>query len=133
MSDCSTHAFDVPLKPCPFCGGEAEMLHAVGEWWAICKFCKATTEAHTDKGFAIAAWNARADYHGFEQAAIEAWESVKAWNSRAERTCRNKSKSGTSFWCSKCDAATSDAFADVGGKLTRFNYCPNCGCKLVGE
>lgn len=50
-----------------------------------------------------------------------------------ERTCENKNKSVTSFWCSKCDAATSDGFADVGGKLARFNYCPNCGCKVVGE
>lgn len=52
---------------------------------------------------------------------------------KPERTCENKNKSVTSFWCSKCDAATSDGFADVGGKLARFNYCPNCGARRVGE
>lgn len=49
------------LLPCPFCGGKAHIITAVGESWALCDKCKATTEAHTDKRFAIAAWNRRVD------------------------------------------------------------------------
>lgn len=94
------------LKPCPFCGGEAEMIHAVGEWWAICKFCEATTEAHTDKGFAIAAWNIR-----------------------AERTCHDASvDSSTQFYCSECECTV-----DVPLLWGEINYCPDCGAKVVGE
>lgn len=28
------------------------------------------------------------EYHGYEQAAIEAWKSIKAWNQRHVETCR---------------------------------------------
>lgn len=51
------------LKPCPFCGGEAELrgFHAP-EFWAACPKigCKASTEGFGSKGRAIAAWNTRA-------------------------------------------------------------------------
>lgn len=60
------------------------------------------------------------------------WGAEVKLHEGVERTCKNKSKSCTSFWCSKCDAATSDGFADVGGKLARFNYCPNCSAKVTG-
>ena len=97
------------LKPCPFCGGEAQMLHAVGEWWAICKFCKATTEAHTNKGFAIVAWNAR-----------------------TERTCKcvaeyaNSPIDGKTIVLHRCSACH---------ELMRphMHYCPNCGAKVIEE
>ena len=49
------------LLPCPFCGGEARIVTAVGESWVLCNKCKATTEAHTSRQFAIDAWNRRAD------------------------------------------------------------------------
>lgn len=50
------------LLPCPFCGGEAHIITAVGESWVLCDKCKATTEAHTSRQFAIAAWNRRANH-----------------------------------------------------------------------
>lgn len=55
---------DVTLKPCPFCGGEAELRgHYAPEYWVGCVKigCKATTEGFGDKQRAIAAWNQRAD------------------------------------------------------------------------
>lgn len=49
------------LLPCPFCGGEARIITAAGESWVLCDECKATTEAHTSRQIAIAAWNRRAE------------------------------------------------------------------------
>ena len=74
---------------------------------------------------AIAAWNTRADYHGYEQAAIEAWESIKAWNSRAERTCECVAEyaespiDGKKIVLHRCSACH---------ELMRphMRYCPNC-------
>jgi len=55
------------LKPCPFCGGEAEATNYVIEASVACKKCDATiTKEHgqyDDTGYdaAIVAWNTRAD------------------------------------------------------------------------
>jgi Lar family restriction alleviation protein len=53
----------VELKPCPFCGGEAELTgYRAPEFWVHCPQigCKASTEAFGSKDKAIAAWNTRA-------------------------------------------------------------------------
>lgn len=55
----------IKLKPCPFCGGEARILHnyAGGEWsYAECKVCRCSTEKFM-KSFAVAS----------DEQAIEAW------------------------------------------------------------
>lgn len=76
------------LKPCPFCGGEAEIERYTIKPYVACMKCGCSMpDRHQTAEQAIAAWNSRADYHGYEQAAIEAWEIIKAWNSRAERPC----------------------------------------------
>ena len=104
------------LLPCPFCGGEANVIDHHNDDGSVSVGCN----NDTCLGFSGLGWLYKTEA-----------EAIAAWNSRAERTCKNKSKSVTSFWCSKCDAATSDGFADVGGKLARFNYCPNCGRKCI--
>lgn len=110
------------LLPCPFCGGEAEPFNpfdnADGTWCVLCSECASATGFEQTEAEAIAAWNTRVDYHGYEQAAIEAWESIKAWNSRAERTCKNENG-----YCTKCGALMYDA----------PNYCPNCEARRVDE
>ena len=121
------------LLSCPFCGGEAHISassdgYGVECWNRRCidmQMDELPTEAE-----AIAAWNSRADYHGYEQAAIEAWESIKAWNSRAERTCEftpdGMMDDRLWFACSNC-----------GGYITTDygmpSYCPHCGARTVGE
>lgn len=49
------------LKPCPFCGGEAE-IRGDGYFWIQCKYCWAETTGSEDMAEAIEAWNRRADY-----------------------------------------------------------------------
>lgn len=53
------------LKPCPFCGGEAnieEAFYDCNHYWAQCKDCKSGTWSHVeDRNLAIAAWNRRAN------------------------------------------------------------------------
>ena len=117
------------LLSCPFCGGEAETLTAESMYGGylfgiMCNDCRSRGDVYDTEVEAIAAWNTRADYHGYEQAAIEAWESIKAWNSRAERTCHNVSTT-SSFRCSECDAADLD--------FDKPSYCHGCGCRVVSE
>lgn len=51
------------LKPCPFCGGEAERRESPGfhNWWVICKQCHTASVEHTTAEGAAKAWNRRAD------------------------------------------------------------------------
>lgn len=96
------------LKPCPFCGGEAELAGVnAPEFWVWCPSCKASTAAHTGK-----------------QSAIE------AWNTRAERTCVLEGEEyddlleefsfdlscGHTYWSNLSTCPT---------------YCPYCGAKVV--
>lgn len=140
------------LKPCPFCGGEAEIIEAdygmyMTGYAVYCRKCclKLGVTGRLGETYewspvfdteaeAIAAWNSRADYHGYEQAAIEAWENIKAWNSRAERTCRiverdeepqdNVLVHDYTFSCGHCICWA---------HTYEPRYCPNCGAKVVGE
>ena len=141
MSMKMTMAEFVGLEPCPFCGGEAETIRNdigvfIGCFNADCPIGPATStyvDGYDTEAEAIAAWNSRADYHGYEQAAIEAWESIKAWNSRAERTCEciacayfeNKSTCGA--YCNYFDRELGD---DYDGGCT---WGVLSGCKVVGE
>lgn len=59
---------DGELKPCPFCGGEAEVVHneyrknfRKKEYWYIrCACCRATSAATFTEGDAVRDWNRRA-------------------------------------------------------------------------
>ena len=142
------------LKPCPFCGGEAE-CH---QWWSatisgdyatFCTKCGCGTDYYKTKAEAIAAWNARAErgtltaeqvreavkrHASFDYGEIGAYVSGENWqaiadelNARAERTCRSIDPidSREFFICSNCN---------FGAGRVEFipNYCPNCGAKVVG-
>lgn len=116
------------LRECPFCGGEAsKRLFYKGKYRVHCNVCDAHSGDVCDtEAEAIAAWNTRVDYHGYEKAAIEAWESIKAWNSRAERTCKHDRM--FNLVKRECDGKRY-SWRD----MDMPNYCPNCGAKVVSE
>ena len=106
------------LKPCPFCGGEAE-LYSVGTGsphyehyhQVICQSCLTATGAY---------WSG-------EQSAID------AWNTRAERTCK---EFGSVIVWQSCNVWSHEL--SCGHEVDTLeseppNYCPNCGAKVVGE
>lgn len=50
------------LKPCPFCGGRAELYGSWQDSWIVeCVKCHASTDDYKENFDAILAWNARAD------------------------------------------------------------------------
>lgn len=107
------------LLPCPFCGGEARLASNMtrSDNWVICRECNIYYPNDTRRKFTEA-------------------EAIKAWNSRTERTCKP-----TEEYCCQCgqDLVLCDiGIGSNGGAVELdppilFNYCPNCGCKVVGE
>lgn len=100
------------LKPCPFCGGEAQVVRKPYEP----KFCVGCGD-DACLGFSGLGWLYETEDH-----------AAAAWNRRAERTCREEwvpgSVGGTSVpVCSNCGRGWEAAEV----------YCPRCGAKVVGE
>ena len=111
---------ETALKPCPFCGGEAN-VHIVRHEQPLYKrysvaevYCMVCLVAKLEK------WG------DTDEEAIE--RAIEAWNTRAERTARNADKYADAgfFICGNC------GFGDGGIEITP-NYCPNCGAKVVEE
>lgn len=48
------------LKPCPFCGGEAELITKAPEAYVHCLACSATSDSSFVPGHAAKQWNRRA-------------------------------------------------------------------------
>lgn len=95
------------LKPCPFCGDEADWYEVrPGYGYVSCCACDASIGVID---------------------ALPKQDAIDAWNTRAERTCRMETEESCQNWnsCSECDA---DYYTDQ-----PINYCPNCGAKVVKE
>lgn len=95
------------LKPCPFCGGEAEIMEYSDRFQCGCK-----------DGCCIA-WVEEMPVYLTRSGAI------KDWNTRAERTCEivDSENKFVNWECSAC------------GKEIKYsdNYCPNCGAKVIDD
>lgn len=93
------------LRPCPFCGGEAELVrNSSGSYFVRCtdRQCAAKTRL----------------FHENENGARA------SWNRRAERTCRMVDN-GCELCCSECDCRHD--YDD------EPNYCHNCGARVVSD
>ena len=62
MTDLSGEMSKQKLKPCPFCGGEANIMHMDGyPYWVYCEDCGVKVYGRIlDKEESIRAWNRRA-------------------------------------------------------------------------
>lgn len=49
------------LKPCPFCGEQAELIETLNGWAVVCDNCGAGQYAYDTKEEAADAWNRRAE------------------------------------------------------------------------
>lgn len=111
---------ETKLKPCPFCGGKPAVQEKYGYFNISCPDfdCPASNNA----------W-----FKSLE-------ESVKAWNTRAERTCRiiktwsdSDYVDGWRYRCSECSCfiPVNERDFETGDVISAANYCPNCGAKVV--
>ncbi len=100
------------LKPCPFCGGEAELQDDLGREDRV--FYRAVCGDVGCQGHYCNNWSMTPE------------EAAGRWNARHERTCRIEWKNEVfAFVCSDCDRM---AMMPPGSKP---KFCPNCGAKVV--
>lgn len=105
------------LLNCPFCGGEAETWSHYFEeedmtlWQVRCK----------ERPYDVEHPCYTAD--SFISFTTEA-EAVEAWNTRAERTCRYEPTNRCTHVCTSCGR-------EVETLHLGYNYCPNCGSKVI--
>ena len=100
------------LKPCPFCGGEAEFETYGGTACAVtCRKCRCGTPT--------------VSLNDGERA-------VEAWNRRAERTCRMGAPVDGEYRCGECGHLNRETYrADKGWYPPE--YCAHCGARVVEE
>lgn len=111
------------LKPCPFCGGEAEVCEGgINGKMRVYGFTE-----HKDGCFFLANGLPTKYQHIMES-------EFDAWNTRAERTCKcTTDDSAWCFVCSECGKSFPRHKLYLAYNHGEINYCPNCGAKVVDE
>ena len=98
------------LKPCPFCGGEAEMrpwkYNGHDRYDFFCGHCGCSFIAGTCE---------------------TKEEAIAKWNTRTERTCHHAVTERGEACCSACGQP------DEWWLFDDLNYCPNCGARVLSE
>ena len=118
------------LLPCPFCGGEAEMLTAESMnggylFGIMCNDCCSRGDVYDTEAEAIEAWNTR--YEPMMDAIPMTEENMRKYGWVKERTCRVEIDEYGCYPCSSCGVDIPSRF--VGS----IDYCPWCGAKVVSE
>lgn len=91
------------LKPCPFCGGEVEVLSDMHRTWGLVM--------HRDGCF----------FSNFRLHVIPEYD-FEAWNTRHVETCK-RFWTGAEMVCSKCGYQLNSPVA---------KFCPSCGREVEG-
>lgn len=113
------------LLPCPFCGGKAEFRSGSSTTPYIrCRECGGRTKSSRNRANLIAAWNRRAQAIATTVGDTDATptrQDVAATVGRG--TCHKVLDfDGTAWICSECGE-------HIGPR--RWNFCPNCGRRVV--
>lgn len=103
------------LLPCPFCGGEAEILTAESMnggylFGIMCNDCRSRGDVYDTEAEAVDAWNTRAERTCKEYGSVRVWQSCNVWSH--ELSCGHE-----------VDTLEQEP----------PNYCPSCGAKVVSE
>lgn len=117
----------IELKPCPFCGGEANTFQTRwtnNRWYTCCPSCETICGLPDGDEF-VGKYDTEA-------------EAAEAWNTRAERTCKAANLAEYAwddFECSECGWVTWGFFMEHEGcgTVCKPRFCPNCGAKVVEE
>lgn len=116
------------LKPCPFCGGEAEVIVAEpgpNEHLLFPHFGIACKQCRTMIGTVV---------HGMTDFYDTVDEAREAWNAREKQMCRVLARHRPMPHC----VELSDFGLSCGHYVTlrkgeRILYCPTCGAKIIGH
>lgn len=109
------------LKPCPFCGGEANVIDHHNDDGSVSVGCN----NDTCLGFSGLGWLYKTEA-----------EAIAAWNTRAERTCKIESSYLNDFTSNhECwyEFEMQCGYQFTWDEMEPPNFCPSCGCKAVGE
>lgn len=102
MTDTNQPRAPEQLKPCPFCGGEAELSSDMGMHEVVCAnqdVCGGTSGSWESKSQALRAWNSRTALPPSRDAAVE--ELVSALDEIAYGTGCTQTYSGCRDECRK--------------------------------
>lgn len=122
----------VELKPCPFCGGEAELtkyLHSTDDdvytlYGVRCLY------GESDQAALAHAYGVEHSIYGY----FFEYQAIEAWNNLAQQTCHMTeifcgTVSGIEWVCSECGSTC--FVSEPLDTDEKPHYCPNCGAKVV--
>lgn len=124
------------LKPCPFCGGEAELKDGLysedgmhdQKWSVCCKRCGATVSRAPFYGKGNYFWGKASEGCELMREAV-----ASLWNARAESTCHMvpmwEEPDANGYMTCKCDAC--GWMADYAADSEPSGWCASCGAKVV--
>lgn len=116
----------IELKPCPFCGQQPE----VEEWR------RGAVIAHRNCPVGVDSFSDDPNGDGFGVYFSDLESAARAWNTRAERTCKPANVAEYAwddFECSECRWVTWSFLMEHEGCgiVCKPRFCPNCGAKVV--
>lgn len=103
------------LKPCPFCGGEAELNESESVFPYFSIWCK----------------NENCIAGAVQVKDFDKERLVNAWNTRAERNCKMIPNGDADFAATLACSVCGNVESVYAISADEFNYCPNCGAKVV--